>query len=195
VANLGSRQNFRSCPFFYYLRGVTEEGSRRELAVKEGKYVLKPARMYRAEVVHYTPVTPEPEAGGALGTLDVCVQGPGVQEVTSGSLRIDSPYDVKEVHFRTVGENQRQHGLIIFRRVFPSQDGNRQSEHHDFELLLEVKGLWARQLVVGVLIALFLAAPRLADLLGQGPWVTALVSVLSAVVTAGLVVFGLRKVP
>ncbi|GIV04169.1 MAG: hypothetical protein KatS3mg015_2999 [Fimbriimonadales bacterium] len=191
VAKLGGRQDFRSCPFFYYLRGVTEEGGR-ELVIEEGKYVLGPGRMHRAEVVHYTP---DPKAGGVLGALDVRVEGPGVQGVTRQTFRIDSPYDVKQVHFRTVGENQKQYGLLIFRRVLPSEDSNRQSEHHDFELVLEVKGLWARQLVVGVLIALFLAAPRLADLVGQGPWVTALVSVLGAVVTAGLVVFGLRKVP
>jgi hypothetical protein len=195
VATLGDRQDFRTCPFFYYLRAVTEEGGRRELVVKEGKYVLRPGRMHRAEVVHYAPEKAEPETDGVLGALDVRVEGPGVQGVTSQTFRIDSPYDVKEVHFRTVGEHQKQYGLLIFHRVVPSQGGNQESKHHDFELVLEVKGLWARQLVVGVLIALFLAAPKFADLVGQGPWVTALVSVLSAVVTAGLVVFGLRKVP
>jgi len=192
---LGQRQDFQSCPFFYYLRAVAKEPGPSEVQLKEGKYVLTPASMHRVEVVHYTPSTAIPGNEGVLGTLDVCVQGPGVQGVTTQRLRIDSPYDVQQVYFRTVGESQKQYGLLSFGRVVPSQGGNRQSKHADFELVLEVKGLWARQLFVGIVIFLSLAAPKLVDLLGPGPWVTAVVSLLSAVVTAVFVVFGLRKVP
>lgn len=198
VNSIGVCPDFADCPFFYQLRSVVEEGTNtKEVKLSEGKYSLKPHKTYRADVVHYTPPRTAGEQGRLWGRIEVNVRGNGVQPLTSQHLSVDSPYDVKRVYFRTTGEATKQYALLSFDRRLIGSNAEQETQHHDFELVLEVAGDWKRQLVVFVLIAVFLAAPRWFDMLQAGAWdwSSAVVNLVTAVVTAGLVVFGLRKVP
>jgi hypothetical protein len=150
--------------------------------------------MYRLEVVHYTPSTNAPGPQEVLGSIHVGLEGPGIQRLTANRVAVDSPYDIKHVSFRTIGETRTQYALLSFARPAVAASGGEQTEQHDFEVVLKVKGAWKRQLIVGLLIAVSLAAPKLVDLFAPAP-AAAAVYVLSGLVTAALVVFGLRKVP
>lgn len=195
VSNLGARQDFQQCPFFYRVRAVLEEGDRSEMALQAGKYVLKPDRTYQADIVHYTPSGTSGQIRRPSGWLHVDIGGGGVGALTTQRLPIDSPYDVKRVYFRATGQIARQYGLVSFSRETVESNGGQATKDYDFEVVLEIGGAWKRQLTVGGLIALFLALPKLADSFAPAPWVSAGLVLLSAVVTAGLLVFGLRKVP
>jgi hypothetical protein len=116
VENLGGRGHFRDSPFFYNLRRVVEEGPETEVRLREGKYVLKPDKIYRAEVVHYMHPATAGQRGGPWGRLDVEAKGNGVQPMMTQHLSVDSPYDVKRVYFRTTGEVSKQYALLSFAR-------------------------------------------------------------------------------
>ncbi|MEW5863233.1 MAG: hypothetical protein AB1773_06505 [Pseudomonadota bacterium] len=197
VGILGGRADFRDCPFFYNLRSVVAEDAKTPVPFCEDKYALEPDKIYRADVVHYAPPTVAGQQGGPWGQLKVSAQGNGVQSLTTQPLAIDSPYDIKRVYFRTTGEARKQYALLSFGRRLTQSCPGQETEHHDFELVLEVAGAWRRQTLVGVLIAAFLAAPRWVDMLRAEAWdwSSAAVALFTALVTAGLVVFGLRKVP
>jgi hypothetical protein len=195
VANLGEHQDFRGCSFFYYLRAIVQEGDSARLRLHDGRYVLKPDAIYRLDVVHYTPSTNAPGQQEVLGSIHVDLEGPGIQRLTTRRLVVDSPYDIKHVAFRTIGETRTQYALLSFARPAVAASGGEQTEQQDFEVVLKVKGAWKRQLIVGLLIAVSLAVPRLVDFFPSAPWQAAAAYVLSGLVTAGLVVFGLRKVP
>jgi len=118
--------------------------------------------------------------------------------LTTQHLAIDSPYDIKRVYFRTTGEARKQYALLSFGRWVTQSSSGEDAEHHDFELVLEVAGASRRQLLVGVLIAVSLAAPRWVDMLGaekKWNWSSAAVALFTALVAAASVVFGLRRVP
>lgn len=198
VAKLAKRAGFHNnCPFFYYLRNIVEEGTETSAKLSNGKYALKPDKIYRADVAHYTP--PSRTTGqqdGAWGRLEVSVQGNGVQSLTTQPLVIDSPYDIKHVYFRTIGEARKQYALLSFGRcVAGSSSGGQDTQHHDFELVLEVKGTWGRAVLIVLLIGVSLAAPRWIEILKPEPWVNGALQLLGALVAGALVVFGLRKVP
>jgi len=195
VGNLGARKDFRDCPFFYHLRTVIEEDANTAVPLCEGKYVLKPDKIYRADVVHYTASTATGQQGGPWGRLEASAQGNGVQSLTTQHLAIDSPYDIKRVYFRTSGEASKQYALLSFGRRVTQPSGDQETEHHDFELVLEVKGTWGRAMLIAVLIGLSLALPRWIEIFHAGPWVNAVAHSLGALVAGSLVVFGLRKVP
>jgi hypothetical protein len=195
VANLGEHQDFRGCPFFYYLRAIVQEGDSARLRLHDGGYVLKPDAVYRLEVIHYTPSTNSPGPQEVLGSIRVGLEGPGIQRLTTNRLAVDSPYDIKHVSFRTIGETTTQYALLSCARPAVAAGGDEQAEQLDFQFVLKVKGAWKRQLIVGLLIAVSLATPRLVDLFAPAPGLAAAVYVLSGLVTAGLVIFGLRKVP
>lgn len=193
VGILAKRADFRDCPFFYSLRTLVAEGAETPLPLRNGKYALRPDKIYRADVVHYTPEADQ--QGGPWGRMEVSVQGNGVQSLTTQPLVIDSPYDIKSVYFRTIGATGKQYALLSFgRRVTQSRSGQ-ETEHHDFELVLEVKGTWARAVLIVVLIGVSLALPRVIEILHPGPWVSAVAHFLGALAAGALVVFGLRKVP
>jgi hypothetical protein len=67
VENLGGREHFRDSPFFYNLRSVVEDGPETEVRLRDGKYVLKPNKIYRADVIHYTPSTTTLQRGEPWG--------------------------------------------------------------------------------------------------------------------------------
>lgn len=193
VHNLGGRKDFHDCPFFYNLRGIVEEPGEESLSLSEGNYVLKPDKIYRADITHYTPPAAADQSR-LWGRLDIGVRGNGVQALTSQHLSVDSPYDVKRFYFRTTGEVRKQYALFSCGRTIRSAPGEN-TERHDFELRLEVKGTVSQAIVIVGLIGLSLAVPRWLEILHPGPWAVGIGYLVGGLVAGGLVVFGLRRVP
>jgi hypothetical protein len=202
VKQIGASSDFREEPFFYSVRRLHKLASDQETSLSRGKYVVAPNSPYRLEIAHFSPNSPDssPNGSGAnASSLVVTLDGPGLQALAGTRIVVDSPYDVKEVSFRTHGESRRLHALIsVSRQAQASSEGtSRVQDTLDFEIPVEIEGAWAKTIGVASLIGVFLAAQQAVPLLKAGQLdVTSGVVLLVLGILIGLMVaFGIKKAP
>lgn len=202
VKQIGACPDFREEPFFFSVRRLHKLASAREAPPSEGKYVLDANSSYRLEIAHFSPSSPDSRidgSGASASSLVVTLDGAGLQALAGTRIVVDSPYDVKEISFRTHGESRRLHALMaVSRQVHVVSDGKSSLQDTlDFELPIEIKGAWVKPIFIGSLIGVFLAAQQAVPLLkaDQLDVTSGAILLVLGILIGLMVVFGVKKAP
>jgi hypothetical protein len=202
VKQIGASSDFEEEPFFYSVRRLRKLSDDRETSLSDSKYVVAASSIYRLEIAHFSPNSPDAKLNRDVSntsSLNVTLEGPGLQALAGMRIVVDSPYDVKEVSFRTDGESRRLHALMsLSRQTRISAEGKSLLQDTlDFEIAVEVEGSWIKPISIAFLIGISLAAQQGVPLFkaNQLDVTSGVILTVLGVVIGLLVVFGVKKAP
>jgi hypothetical protein len=193
IRGLWTRKDFAQEPFFFAVDGLYVRGKSDRLVPKQGEFVLDSERNYSFRVFHFHPDGDKHAMPQSAGLLKIEVATPHLETVTTPTLPVDSPYDLKTFHLRT-GRAVKEESAWIVARIEHKGGGAVESQP---ELFLPLKVEPARFKAIGfvILVAALIFAQQLLSATAKGPinLGTTIALVILALGTAVLVVFGIKK--
>lgn len=197
IRQLWKRTDFNQELFFFTVVGlyprVASEPSE-PVRPESGEFILKSEKDYELRMFHFHPDGDSHTMAKNAGMLKVEVAKPHLESVTTPTLPVDSPYDLKAFHFRSARPNKVEFTSIVV-RVENRTDGKPSESQPELYLPAKVKPSWFKSGLSMVLLAVLLFAQQYIAASAKGAVdLSSLLALLAlAIGTALLVVFGLRK--
>lgn len=194
MTRLWRSKDFRAEEFFFNIEGIFERGERTSLTADDGEFKLSAAKEYEAKVFHFHPDSDAHQVPTGTTILRVTPGSSDLTSITTPTLPIDSPYDLKSFHLRSGSPASTQYSSLTIRfenesdaKAVPTQP----------QLFIPIK-------IVPSRIRLFLSTVVIAALLFLQQWISAtakgpidhattFVLGVLAVLTAALAVYSLKK--
>jgi hypothetical protein len=198
VEILRSHGDFSAQPYFYMVDGLFRQtvGVRngKRIPMVDGEYQVKGAFSYTFRILHYDPDSTAHTGHKKVTTLKLDMSSPMLAPHSSPVLVIDSPYDLKSIHFGTDDAIRSQYGSIY---LSPGGEAPELQVVPDLYIPVLIRGSIRTRVTSGLIVGLLLAATQLIVLLGKGPfdgWKTvAILVACSSVITGVFVSMGMRK--
>jgi hypothetical protein len=153
VNQVAQRADFLDEKCFYTFHGIRDVCTQRTVSLEGGALMLKPATTYEIELYHFHPTE-----GKSNAFLRVQTETPLIRITSNPTLEVNSRYDVKLVRIQTARPTTSETAVLS---IFRGDDlKNDRFGKIDFDLRLVVSSVWLRNLLVGVLIGILLAAPQ-----------------------------------
>lgn len=193
VGRLDTTSSFRDRQALYYtVRGLRRAGTRESVAVKNGRFALRPGRSYDVEVYHYHPRAERPTHEKGVPRLALTSSFDEVN-IDDGQIDVASRYDLRSFRVRASRPTSAARGALTVHALRADTE-EADEPVREFDLNVEVQpnvaAQWAR--VVG--IALFLSiqsllALAIADKLSgaNAYWVVPLTLLLNGIAAYGIV--------
>jgi hypothetical protein len=114
VKLLKKSQDFAQEPFFFAVEGIYARGDdQNPCEAINGEFELRSERDYLIRLFHFHPEADRIRMSGEVGVIKVAVSQPQIEAVTSPTLPIASPYDLKTFHFRAAPSSAGRFGSIV----------------------------------------------------------------------------------
>jgi hypothetical protein len=198
VTQLGQREDFARQPYFHMIEGLfrrkkgIRDGERVDLV--DGEYHLDARSEYELRIFHYDPNSDAHGGNATTQTLQLGAPSLLFSMRSSPILVIDSPYDLKSVHFGTGETNRLTYGSLCLQ-----PQGSKPEEQVVPELFFPVtiRGDSARLVGNGLVLGLLLTATQMLAVFSKGTFdgwlLVALLIVAFGLGTGFFVSFGMRK--
>jgi hypothetical protein len=197
ITQLGQREDFARQPYFHMVEGLfrrkkgVPDGERINLV--DGEYHLDARSEYELRIFHFDPNS-DGHGGIATQTLQLDAPEPLFSMRSSSILIIDSPYDLKTVHFGTGETNRLTYGSLCLQ-----PQGGRPEDQMVPELFfpVTVRGDSLRLVGNGLILGLLLTVTQMIAAFSKGTFdgwkLVALLIVVLGFGTGFFVSFGMRK--
>jgi|HubBroStandDraft_2_1064218.scaffolds.fasta_scaffold00775_3 hypothetical protein len=190
---LKKSEDFAKEPFFFAVEGLYVRGEEQPCEATDGEFVLRSERDYAIRIFHFHPDADKHKMTVGAGVIKVDVSQPQIEAVTSPTLPVASPYDLKSFHFRTAASPASRFGSIVVRCT---QDGGEpNTSQPELFIPTKVKLAWFRATRLILAIAALLFAQQYLSAQAKGAVSEGIVValVLLALATAVVAVLGLKK--
>lgn len=159
IRSLWKSEDFRNEPFFFAVEGLYTRGEAEPTEPEEGEFVLRSERSYMVRLFNFHPSAgPDLTMSSSPGAIKVETSQPHLQPITSPTLLVGSPYDLKQFHFRTAPTATPAFGSVVVRAVQDS--GQPIGTQPDLFIPIKVKAAWFKTAVLICLIAALLFGQR-----------------------------------
>lgn len=198
VKQLRRRADYAKQSYFFLIEGLfcRKEGVKGGVLVRpdQGEYRLHPGHDYEFRMFHYDPDADEHSGEKHSELLRFDVSAPLLTLRSNPLLIIDSPYDLKSVHFSTGEPNRREYGSLFLHSDQPADEADLVL---DVYFPVSVKGDMRKVVRNGFILGALLTATQLVSIFSKGSvdnWrvVCSLAAVLGFL-TGFFVSFGMRK--
>jgi hypothetical protein len=190
---LKKSEDFAKEPFFFTVEGLYVRGEERPCEATDGEFVLPSERDYAIRMFHFHPDADKIKMTVGAGVIKVDVSQPQIEAVTSPTLPVASPYDLKSFHFRTAASQAGRFGSIVVRCAHDSGQPN--TSQPELFIPIKVKLAWFRTTLLIFAIAALLFAQQYLSAQAKGAVSKGVVValVVLALATALVAVLGLKK--
>ncbi len=194
---LRAREDFSKQSYFFLIEGLfhMKEGAESVLVSPvQGEYRLSPNRDYEFRLIHYDPDSDEHTGEKPTESLKFDASTPLLTLKSTPLLIIDSPYDLKSVHFSTGDGTRTEYGSLSLHFEKPLAGSD---VVLDMSFPLSVKGNKQKLLWNGIFLGVLLTATQLVSIFSKGGvdhWkIVSFVAVILGFLTGFFVSFGMRK--
>jgi len=115
VTALRGTEDFREQPFFFAIEGLAVRKDKTLLEPQHAEYHLKAETDYDLRIYHFHPEGDSKTMAGSAGVVKVELAAPYLEPVTNPAMSIDSPYDIKTFHMRTLSATKEEFASIVVR--------------------------------------------------------------------------------
>jgi hypothetical protein len=190
------RRDFADQQFFFAVEGISQRGDPHVVSPKsQGETMLPAGKHFDLRVFHFAPTAEHTKSSDATGAIRVDLTSP-LEAVTSATLMIDSPYDLKSFAFRTSDKVAATQSAAIVLRATKGSDGKEvDPSQPEVHLPVRVEMSIAKSMVqIGVLtVLLFLQQYVTASSRGLVSVSVTVMLFLLALLTAGFAVLALKR--
>jgi hypothetical protein len=195
ATQLRGREDFSTQPYFFLVEGLFRRQKRIKddilVELENGEYCLRSGQDYELRIFHFDPDSNAHTGWKPTQWLKLDVSTPLLTLRNNPLLSIDSPYDLKSIHFSTGETNRKEYGSFF---LHPNES---QEIVPDLYLPVSVKGDWWKAVRNGFILGALLTAAQLVSVFSKEKidnWqaVTILVVVLGFL-TGFFVSLGMRK--
>jgi len=166
--------------------------TKKEAKFHNGMYKLASSSEYELNVYHY-----HPSEGKSNAYLLCKSQMPLITPLTNPTMLVNSRYDMKHYRFLTARTSTNMRSILsMYRGPGESKD---EIPVLDFDLNVQIKGVYLRKIVVGFLIGIALASPHITaaisnnQLSREAKIAVSVVSLLSSLLVGLLASFNLKR--
>jgi hypothetical protein len=198
VTQLGQREDFARQPYFYMVEGLfrrkkgVRDGERIDLV--DGEYHLAPRSEYELRVFHYDPMSDAHGGVAITQTLQLDAPSPLFSMRSSPVMVIDSPYDLKSVHFGTGEATRLTYGSLCLQ---PQASKPEDQMVPELFFPVTVRGDALRLIGNGFVLGLLLTLTQMIAVFSKGTFdgwkLVALLIVVLGFGTGFFVSLGMRK--
>jgi hypothetical protein len=150
VTQIAARPDFLNENTYYTMEGIHRVGRESLVSLHNGAYTLAPGQEYEVCLYQFHPT--KAPTGSMLRVETV---GKSLRFTTSQNLILDSRYDLKRVRIRTNSPPSREATILTILRNERDQVG----PTLDFDLRIEINGVFWKTLGYGCVLGLLLATP------------------------------------
>ena len=192
IRSLWKSEDFHSEPFFFAVEGLYETGKTESSEPEDGEFVFRSERSYVVRLFNF-----HPDAGHAMssnaGVIKMDASQPQLQAITSPTLPVGSPYDLKQFHFRTAPTATRAFGSVVVRAV--ENSGQSITTQPELFMPIKVKPAWFKTAGLICIIAALLFGQQYlaAQTKGCVPLGVIVWLAILATATAVVAVLGLKR--
>jgi hypothetical protein len=194
--NMHRRRDFADQQFFFAVEGISQRGDPDTISpTSQGETTLSAGKHFDLRVFHFAPTAEHTKNSEMTGAIRVDLTTP-LEAVTSATLMIDSPYDLKSFAFRTSDKVAATQSAAIVLRATKGSDGKEPDlSQPEVHLPVRVEMSIAKTLVqIGVLtVLLFLQQYVTASSRGPVSVSVTVMLFLLALLTAGFAVLALKR--
>jgi hypothetical protein len=198
ITQLSQCEDFAHQPYFHMVEGLfrrkkgVADGERVHLV--DGEYHLDARSEYELRVFHFDPTSDAHSGIGTTQTLQLDAPSPLFSMRSSPILVIDSPYDLKSIHFGTGETNRLTYGSLCLQ---PQAGKPEDQMVPELFFPATVRGDSARLVRNSLVLGLLLSATQLIAVFSKGTFdgwrLVALLIVALGFGTGFFVSFGMRK--
>lgn len=190
---LKKSEDFAKEPFFFAVEGLYLRGEEHPCEAVDGEFVLRSERDYVIRIFHFHPDADKIKMTVGAGVINVDVSQPQIEAVTSPTLPVASPYDLKSFHFRTAASPASKFGFVVVRCAQDSGEPN--ISQPELFIPIKVKLAWLRTTILIFTIAALLFVQQYLSVQAKGAVSEGIVValVVLALATAVVAVLGLKK--
>src|SRR4029077_5497309 len=139
---LAKSEDFAKEPFFFAVEGLYVRGQEQPCEAVDGEFVLRSELDHVIRLFHFHPDADRLKMTTVAGAIKVDVSQPQIEAVTSPTLPVASPYDLKRFHFRTAASSAGRFASIVVRCL---QDSGEPTETQpELFIPIKVKLAWFR---------------------------------------------------
>jgi hypothetical protein len=154
INQIAVRNDFFEERCFYMIDSILNVKTKEKIIPHNSMYILDPASEYELNIYHF-----HPSEGKSNAYLLCESQKPFLTSLTNTKLLINSRYDMKHYRFLTARTiNNTRTVLSIFRG---RGENINEIPLLDFDLNLQIKGIFIKKILLGLLIGLILATPHI----------------------------------
>jgi hypothetical protein len=195
VTELKKVEAFRDEQLFFAVEGLNTRKSVNRLQPINAEYQLESESDYELRIYHFHPQGDRISMVKGAGIIRIEVSEPYTEPVTSPSMPIDSPYDLKTFRFRTHSATKQEYGSIVV-RIDDRNTGKPIESQPELYIPVRLAPSFLRPFFLSLILGGLLAAQQLATVavtkgsisLGTVVWVG-----LLGLFTGGFAVYGLKK--
>lgn len=192
IRSLWESEDFCNEPFFFAVEGVYETGKTKPSEPRNGQFALRSERSYLIQLFNFHPNARLIMSSNA-GAIKLEASQPHLQPITSPTLPVGSPYDLKQFHFRTTPTATSAFGSIVVRAVQNSSQPI--TTQPELFIPVKVKSAWFKTAALIGIIAALLFGQQYVSAHAKGPVSPSVIFWLAvlAIATAVVAVLGLKR--
>ncbi len=193
IASLSKSEDFSKEQFFFAVEGLYVRGETGPCEPKNGEFVIRSERNCLLQLFNFHPDADKHIMASTAGAIKVEVSQPHLEAVTSPTLPVGSPYDLKRFHFRTASTTAARFGSVVVRTV--QNTGQPIASQPELFIPIKVKPAWFRTAALICLIAALLFAQQFLSAQSKGSVSSGVIAGLAllAIATAVVAVLGLKR--
>jgi hypothetical protein len=190
IAQIAARSDFADERFFYIVDALVDVPRDKMLRAKKDAFKLRPGRDYNMRLYHYHPIAGDPDA-----EVGLTASGAPITFTMTPEALLDSRYDLKQIRFRTGSPVPAERGVLTLRRRHRGEE----DWQWDIDIGVSVRGAVLRQLLFGLIVAVFLAVTPIvtaysnSKLSSADQLIIALAGGASSLLAGLTAAFGLRR--
>jgi hypothetical protein len=195
IRQLWRRPDFRGQHFFFALDGLyaRKPDGLTEQTLNEGEYRLEADQEYELQILHWHPEGDSHTLAARSGMIVVKAESPQIHAITSPTLPVDSPYDLKAFRIRTALGTKTEYASLVVR--MESSDAKPLDDQPELYIPIQVQPSLAKVFFITIGLAAALWLQQLVPVLIKQTalWAIVVASAGLALLASVIVIFGLKK--